>query len=561
MGNRLCLFVSLSLLLAVVCFAEMSTRGEQIRQRFLELRVQYEKKKAQGYDLTEVNELIVRFRQARRVKDWQQASELLGLIENALTEQQQIIKPQDAHPIREVDSFGFGIEFARPGLAKVAAQTGADWVKFALVSWGRIEPTAPNNGRHTYRWTELDNLVVEYQSAGFRNIQMVVKSKSPWASRPQTRVSKDFRHVSTPPRDKHWLDYEDFIFNLVERYDDDGIHDAPGLRAPVLYYEIESEVHHRGYWQGSVEEYERLLQSAYKAAKRANAECRIILSGITLSDIFDDLPSQTLVGKRIETLPPRFGYSLNFLKKNLQFQKYFDVVEFHYLRNYKGIYGTVEWIRNEMRKNGYIKPIWAGDAIAAPMFDGVMHPPLFSKTEAKEFFRILRDRDHPQHREKLQWYQAKQAKNLIKKFIVAMEVGLEGMNMGNLIDWPHYNINMNSWVFQGMIDGQRRGRPALHSYKLLRKKLKSVKTIQRIAFRQDIYAYKLTRDTGPLYVLWSDNETGDIRLPVDGKDFLLTHAITGSEQDVAKTEKRSTRSDTLTVRVTSIPFFIENQQK
>lgn len=71
---------------------------------------------------------------------------------------------------------------------------------------------SPSRGKHFYDWRELDSLVLEWQKAGF-DIQMVLKCKSKWGTKEPYR--KDIfalfgRFASTPPRDGHWRDFEEW---------------------------------------------------------------------------------------------------------------------------------------------------------------------------------------------------------------------------------------------------------------------------------------------------------------------------------------------------------------
>ena len=54
----------------------------------------------------------------------------------------------------------------------------------------------------------------------------------------------------------------------MERYDDDGQQDMPGLRYPVRIFEIGTEF--SSYEPESVEEYLEVLQACYKAAHAAS---------------------------------------------------------------------------------------------------------------------------------------------------------------------------------------------------------------------------------------------------------------------------------------------------
>ena len=73
----------------------------------------------------------------------------------------------------------FGLEYAVTGLGDIYAQTGAITAKPmpALMEWGRLQP----NEGDAIQWSQSDDLIAEYQQAGFENMQLLTDAKSPWA--------------------------------------------------------------------------------------------------------------------------------------------------------------------------------------------------------------------------------------------------------------------------------------------------------------------------------------------------------------------------------------------
>lgn len=553
-------------------FAKQKAIFEEVKQEYVRL-------KTNGYDVSKAGELIPHLRKAIQTRDIEEASILLDKIKSILDEismqskkdtsesQPGTSPPKDTtnlslEPIPISPKFGFGIEYAQEGIAKAYKEFGANWVKIPLVDWGRIEPAPPKGNVHTYDWVRLDKIISEFQSYGF-HIMVVLKARSMWGSTPP---SKDhpftLGYVSSPPRDEYWDDYAKFVYSIVERYDKDGFKDMPGLKIPILHYEIESEAQHRLFWQGTVDDYIKLLKVSYSAAKKANSYAKIILSGLSFGDIFDDgFPVQRLE-ERINSLPENkqgfLIHSLSFIKKTLEQKDIFDEVEFHYLNDYRGVYGQVEFIRNEMRRNGYEKPIWAGDATAAPFI--VSSPfsfnPYMPAEKGLEVFELLKDKKHPKHLETLRWYFAEQAKNLVKKFVVGMEVGLEGIMMGNTVDWLSYQLP--NFVYQGLIDERKNPRPAYHSYKLLIDKLHGFNTIERLFHTDNIYAYRFSGNKKkPVYVLWAEGKEAYVDIELEAKEAALIRIPTNLDQMSPQREVLTVHEGKVRVRVDSTPLFIE----
>jgi hypothetical protein len=459
--------------------------------------------------------------------------------------------------------FGFGLEYLVPGMAKQYADiagVGVNWIKVSLVSWGRFEPNPPIAGKHTYHWADADRAVAEYQAAGFTNMIVILKSISPWGTAPtKSAVTREFDPGrATPPRPENWDDYAAWVQNLVERYDGDGIDDMPNLKAPLLHYEIESEAQHPGYWQGTLADYGRLLKTAYQAAKRANPDCKIILSGIALSDTFDDLPSPAVIEQRTARLTPFARRALEFVLGSLRFQDSYDMVEFHYNYDPQGIYGITSFLRAEMRKAGTVKPIWAGDAASAPMFDSNFVP-MYPRDQVADIAAALGDVRHPRHAQIERDYQAAQARNVVKKVVLSLDVGLAGIMIGNLQDWPGFNIQNKSWIWQGLSNPDGTHRPAYSAYKLLREKLGKIQKFSRIDFGRGVYAYEVDRESGKLYILWAAKGDVEVRLPVAFDRAQITVAVTSDPASGAQVFQAKPTQGELLLRLTTIPIYVERR--
>ncbi len=358
----------------------------------------------------------------------------------------------------------------------------------------------------------------------------------------------------------------------------------PGLLHPIRQYEILSEAQHGIYWQGTSDEYLQLLEVAQRAAKAAHPGTQIILSGMTFGDLMDDRPSSATLAQRIRghKLEKQYDFNEAVLKR----PDLFDIVEFHYLTDYKGIYGIVDWLRGEMRRNGYEKPIWAGDAFSGPLiYPDVGTNPLFSnKRERRRLADQMREGDGQSRNEVQRWFRREQASLMTKKFILAMEVGLAGVMMGNTGDWVQFlkwrfkGTFAESSVFQGLIDykgdpkkllpGQPR--PAYYTLSLLIDKLKDVTSVQRLDTDPKVYAFRIKRTRDPLYVMWyDDNVTSmpgektpriSVTLNVKNTEVKITHIITEYGHQEPKIEKHPVKNGALALYLEEIPIFIEGTE-
>ena len=154
------------------------------------------------------------------------------------------------------------------------------------VQWQWIEVT--DTSPPSYNWAWLDAVANALNSRSITPVA-VLYTKPAWAA------SQSCGPVDLVPISR----YEDYIRAMVERYDNDGVDDAPG-RAIIKFWEIENEADfnpaqsggagdHGSCFGGSPgdAEYAELLRSAYKAAKSADSESTIIFGGVAYDRFYN----------------------------------------------------------------------------------------------------------------------------------------------------------------------------------------------------------------------------------------------------------------------------------
>ena len=140
------------------------------------------------------------------------------------------------------------------------------WIRVPLY-WKNVEPS--DTSPEYYNWASYDQSILNmYQS----HIEPLINIDGTprWAS----SVPED------GPIDEEYLpDFAEFIWALVERYDGDGIEDAPG--SPVVrYWEFYNEPDHIYHWGYYGEQYAHMLSYIYPVVKSADPEARVVFGGV-----------------------------------------------------------------------------------------------------------------------------------------------------------------------------------------------------------------------------------------------------------------------------------------
>jgi hypothetical protein len=505
-------------------------------------------------------------------------------------------------------AFTISVEYAIFGVADTYAAAGGRYAKLqdTFAIWGNIEPEPGH-----YQWGPLDALVMEYQKAGFTNLQMDLSALSPWAS----SVQPSLGNQGDPfPKSEYLGAYAAFVTAVVERYDHDGVNDMPGLLYPIHDYGIEREF--SGFWPGTAAEYIRLLRIAYPAVKSADPEARVLLVALLMTDIFDNSPTAADIQQRQTRNADYMRKRIPDIRAILAACDAYDIVDFHSLGNYTEIPLTTTWIRQELQADGCgIKPIWIGDAF--PMsgligYGGLVPPiPIAPVTiDTRQAVEILlqgvADPSEPDHFNDQAWLFAETAIGLTRKIVVAAAEGLGGINVGNLEDWktgiPSVDKAavplLGASMFMGLTDttitneksggnlpytgqdwskARRAGelRPAWYALALINAKIGQFTSVQQLdpaslsgqASEKGIWAYRFETLNGPVWVLWYDDgklylpgeksPSIPISLPFEAASARLTLTPIVIGLSVPEIQILSVKGGKLTFDLGAVPLYIE----
>jgi hypothetical protein len=147
------------------------------------------------------------------------------------------------------------------------------WVRIPVL-WNTVEPERLDYPKE-YNWTSVDRaLSAARADAGNLNIIATINHAPTWAA--QTPKAPIYNHALD--------DFVSFVQAVVERYNGNGINDAPG--SPVItHWEIYNEPDAGPRpgdirWGESGDKYAEMLAAVYPAIKTANPQAQVVFGGI-----------------------------------------------------------------------------------------------------------------------------------------------------------------------------------------------------------------------------------------------------------------------------------------
>jgi hypothetical protein len=227
--------------------------------------------------------------------------------------------------------------------------SGTTWIRIPVM-WQAAEPerlTPPK----VYNWTSIDNaLSAARVDAGNLKIIATITHAPEWAA----------PGIKAPIYDHALTDFAQFVQAVVERYNGDGINDAPG--SPIVthwefYNEPDAGVQPGDVrWGESGDKYAQMLAAVYPAVKAANPQAQVVFGGIAY-DWFQDQDGPFVREFLDDVLSAGGG-------------DYFDIMNFHSYPPFSvtwngygpdhgpGLFEKTNFIRNKLENEyGLYKPM------------------------------------------------------------------------------------------------------------------------------------------------------------------------------------------------------------
>jgi len=252
-----------------------------------------------------------------------------------------------------------GIEYVIEGMGEGLRDLGIDAVKPLpdSFSWDKMQgdPDADVD------FTITDEYVKEYQGEGFSHMVLGLKVAGGDLLKTAWMVDERYGKSQAVAPDYMSLYYE-WVRSIVERYDMDGVEDMPGLRYPVMHYEIGVEF--SSYQPEPTEVYLETLELGYTAAHNASDDVMVGHSAFLLTPVFRDDPGPGEYEEAFDRYSVgTAGKDLEDIRMVLDRPDIFDVVNVHNLGWPYEIERIVRWVQYEMKSRGYQKPILISDTV------------------------------------------------------------------------------------------------------------------------------------------------------------------------------------------------------
>jgi len=192
-----------------------------------------------------------------------------------------------------------------------------------------------------------------------------------------------------------------------------------------------------------------------------------------------------------------------FMKKCFKDASSFDIANIHFYEPSEYLDDVIQWVKDEMKKNGYQKPIWITELGVKDKFNRI------SPEQAAE--------------------------ELVKKCVISLAKGV------GLMIWfrasescaPNEASESDEPLFAG---GEQEDTlfPAGKAYQVLIERLQGAAYVREIAIGEGIHAFEFESRSGTISVFWSDEEQ-EITLKTPSDEVVVTD-ITGKETTYKTTD-------------------------
>lgn len=401
-----------------------------------------------------------------------------------------------------------------------------------VIPWGAIEPK-----RGVFNWNSTSAQRIERSlEKGIIPIPVIRTVGASWAT------GGNDPSVSFPPLDLENEFSQEYGFSKSYYLFIKAIAEHWQGKFPIIV--IENEVTANNFWQGTMNDYLKLLKTAKKAFMDTGQNIRIADSGLA-SPIWGLLITQQMLknGEKKEALEffnayisehPGFKQlsSIHELEEFFaetkvievleeakflldKLPKYVDIINFHYYENPLLLPTVINYLRQ--RTNNM--PLMSNEM-------GIRYWPYTPELNRKA------------------------SGDLVKKMTFSLFYGLEAC-IWFPFENPEHNIIglIKKYSFQK--------RPIYFTCKVTVSKLNESVEGTKLNFGEDLYAFKFLNNGKPIWVIWSERNDKTIKLNINSSYAIITHIITNEDSTEPEIEILPVSGKLLNLTATQTPVFIE----
>ncbi len=379
----------------------------------------------------------------------------------------------------------------------VMSQAGLGVVRVS-VPWRTREPQPGQ-----YDWAGLDKIILTLNGLDMEAF-LTFDSDAEWGVLPSSHSARN--HV---PKDMEV--WKGFVSKVVERYDADGIDDAPGLKRPTRYYQVANEWfgenNASGGWTGTIDQLIEFVNASNDAVKSADPNAKFVLGGIAAINLdilvlASGMGDYTAITGYSETSPmiitsdiqndPRAQQRLRDGSRVLH-EARFDVADLH-------LYGPVS--HNEARINWLGEQLGSGFELISSECGG---PSL-----AYDKDKIITPTEH---------------------FLAVMDINLHALSRGlDFCLWLRLGEGTSGVTWGNskvpLFDMNRQPKGGYWAYMLLAACLDNMKNVDRV--RDGVY--RIRRDNqAPVFVAWKTDAGDTYQLPSDAHPTRMIKVINAEQ--------------------------------
>jgi len=455
----------------------------------------------------------------------------LILIQATISSQAFVLHPETPGYPQSQHTYQFGVvqgfEYSDEGSAvhtNMMRQIGVEWVR-PVVEWSDFQ--------NPKKVSLLDARITQYNAAGIT--VLLHFNMNPYCLIPEQNVT----WCNANGGNRTFGEYRTFVQQLVERYDADGVGDAPG--SPVVkFWQAENSpnaAYH--FWRNSRQSnlagppnaYVRVLSEAYQAIKQADPGATVALGDLAM--IYAGNQDPVLYFKGIV---------------NAGGASYFDIVQIGgHGGSFYGTYATtIQGIRDIMTNKGLSRPIWAteigaigGHTLSDPSTNATI-------TYSEEF----------------------QAGEVIKRFVDLFSKGVNTVFWYPFVDsegtvgepvWTDYGRQN---AYGGLVREDNALKLSYNTYALMKSKLGSADSITKTCDKKSVLAYQFKFQNGrDVYVAWYSKADGKPQTTVSRSVTVSMLGVPYSTIVVTDIRNNTrTVQSTEMITLTQSPVFMQAQE-